>query len=251
VVKTRKESRKRATSSELVVSTGAGPGNTNSCAITADALGNPVLTPTGTGCSGFATVVVTDDSITIVHGTFTTSGTGPNANVWDIDLAFGTSNSPNTDPALDVSSVTATCVQACNNNAVEIWYSDIGFTTAVSGFTNAYSGTDEGSGSTSQSAWVSSTDTLLAKTSPIGTVGPLPNTGPTAASGGTVSGGGSAGPTAYSLTLEQLFISDAESDTFSVDGSITGNVSVPEPMSLLLLGGCLLVVGRKLAARLA
>jgi hypothetical protein len=234
-----------STTSELVISNGAGPGVSQSCAIT-DVGGSPSLVSVGTyGCSGLTTESVTATSIS-VGGTFTTGldGSG-DPNVWNLHVVLGLSGTPNANgPGLDVTSLVAVCNTACGNAALEVWFSDVGFTTSATHFTNTYSGTLSGSGSTSQTAWVSATNNLLAQTSVIGTVGPV-----TGAGGfGSVSGGGSAGPAPYSLTLEEVFVSDAQQDLFSVDGSIT---TVPEPMSLLLLGGCLFVVGRKLKSRLA
>jgi len=122
-------------------------------------------------------------------------------------------------------------------------FSDVGFNTGVTGFSTVYSGSIVGSGNTSEMAYWGSG--LMDTTNPIGTVGPLNSSD----GYGKVSGGGAAGSSPYSLTLDEVFTASATDDYFSVDGNITGNV--PEPMSLLLLGGCLLVVGRKLAARLA
>lgn len=227
------------TTSELVLSNST---NTIMCTISASGLSG-----INGGCAGLTgDTTVGASSIGILNGTFTIDG----GTVWDINVVDGISRTPNTNPGLDVTSETAVCESGnCNNSTLLIFFSDIGFTTATGGFVNTFSATDAASGSATQRAWVSTTDGLDvisgAGTTLIGQVGPFTGTG---FFGGSVSGGGAAGPSAYSLTLEQAFTSDAQYDSFSVDGSVS---AVPEPMSLLLLGGCLLIVGRKLAARLA
>lgn len=206
---------------------------------------------------GGSTCIITDNGPTSgTCGTMTadTNGTAGTIAVsgdiggWEILAQSGSSLSPSVTPfGLDVASLTASCIgTACSANELDIYYSDRNFTQAVSTFNTAYSLTSAitGTGSTSEGAWYSAGNGIFATTSLIGMVGPFTSTG-----SGTMSGGGPAGPAAYSLTLEEVFTASGTGADFSVDGNITGNV--PEPASLLLLGGCLLVVGRKLAARLA
>ncbi len=169
---------------------------------------------------------------------------------WMINVASGTSMSPGLTPyGLDLTSLTATCTgggfTGCSSDSLHIQYSDINFGIAVGagGFTTTYSSTQTGSGTTSESAYFDNGNGIFAETYLIGTVGPF-----TSSNHGSAAGGSIAAVPNYSLTLDQVF-TDANAGTvsFSVDGNVTG---VPEPMSLLLLGGCLLVVGRKLTARL-
>jgi hypothetical protein len=176
-------------------------------------------------------------------------------NGWVIKVTTGDSYSPGVVPdGIDLSSLTATCTAgaACASgsaNQLVIEYSDIGFNAANANLLNQFSATINGSGTASQSAYFANcahmpcpSNYLFDEVTQIGSTITLSATG---------SGTSSGGPTGvlYSLTLEQVF-TDATggSVSFSVDGSVS---SVPEPMSLLLLGGCLLIVGRKLAARLA
>jgi hypothetical protein len=226
------------TSSELVLSNSS---NTVTCTISASGL-------SGNGCSGLTlgTNTFVGSNIVIDDGTFTI-GTA----VWNLSVVGATSYTPNALQGVDLNSDTATCVSgACINSTLLIFFSDIGFTTPASSFTDSVGGSLTGSGSVQQRGWVSATNNLLALTSQIGgTLGPF--SAPPANYSGSASGAATEGPAAYSMTLEQEFMSDAQADTFSADGQLTANVNVPEPMSLLLLGGCLLVVGRKLAARLA
>ena len=199
-------------------------------------------------CVGSSTSIcgsagISDDLVNPGSGTDVVHGS---IDGWSVTIT-GTSYSPGLTPwGIDVSSVTAvcestTCVGAPTN--LDIWYSDINFTKPVTSFNTTYSVTSgTGTGTTSESAWYDTT--IFSTANLIGTIGLF--TGPGA---GTITGGGPAGPSPYSLTLEQVFTAAAVGAGFSVDGNITGNV--PEPMSLLLLGGCLFVVGRKLRARLA
>jgi len=221
-----------STTSELVLSNAAG---TVSCSITSS--GNVGV---GGGCAGITgNVTVGASSIAIVNGTFTSGTT-----TWTINVVDGVSNTPDTDPGLDVTNETAVCKAGCTTNAeLDTYFSDINFTQQDGSFTNAFSTTDAGSGTAEQKAWDSTTNTLLAKSTAIGTVGPFTGAG---AFAGSISGGGPAGPAPYSLTLEQIFTSDAQNDTFSADGNITG---VPEPGAIMLLGTVLVFCGSKLRRR--
>jgi len=188
--------------------------------------------------TGATTIVVLDTSI----GGNSITYSDADFNGWDIEFTAGVSTSPNTEiPALDLTSLTATCggldVKTCAANPLEIWYSDTGFTTAVNGLTTFYSATVEGGGSTSQIAYGDPTDTIFGTTVTIGTVGPLASPG----GSGTATLTGSYGPSPYSLSLEQVFTDTGKGAvTFSVDGSLS---DVPEPTSIVLFGTILSLGG--------
>ncbi len=224
------------TTDELKISNSGGT-------ITATITDNGACVGTGGGCASLSGDVNSANGGITVDGSITLG-----AGTWTITTAGGNSNSPALKPGygLDDFSLTAFCSGNCTGSASEldIWYSDINFTAATPAFYEFYSGSDSGAASTSLTAYWDSTNTLFGTTGTIGTVGPLLGAG----GSGSVTGGGPAGPAAYSLTLYDVLKSGADGATFSTDGYVTG---VPEPASLLLLGGCLLVVGRKLAARLA
>jgi hypothetical protein len=190
--------------------------------------------------SGATTVTILDNGagdLTSAAGTVTYSNASFNG--WNILITSGTSNSPTLNPfGIDIASLTATCNGgACATQSLKIDYSDINFNVPVGagGFSTTFSSTQTGPGSTSESAWVSNSNTLFAKTSLIGTVGPF-----SGSNHATVTGG-SAGVAPYSLTLEQVF-SDATggSVSFSVDGNIT---ATPEPVSIAFLATSLIGVG--------
>lgn len=186
--------------------------------------------------SGATTVTITDQTGTDLDGT---AGSvlyiNHNLDGWDITFAGGTSLSPGVFPfAIDIGSFTADCAAGggCETHQLTISYSDIGFTAAVpaGGFSTTFSATIAG-GSTSQSAWDDTTNTLFGTGTLIGSVGPfIPPHG-----SGTVSGGGPAGPAPYSLTITDYIA--AGSHGVSLDGNIT---TVPEPSSLVLFGTGLL-----------
>jgi hypothetical protein len=176
--------------------------------------------------------------------------TNSNFNGWNLKIIVGTSNSPNNvQPGLDLTSLTATCVAAtgCGTNVLDVLYTDINFNVPVAAgaWNNQYSTTitksGGTSGSTSQLAWVDTSNTLFGMPA---APGMLPTVGPfTTTNAATVSGGPTTGPfpvaNPYSLTLEQTFTDNSKVSkagiTFSSDGSIDGT-PVPEPLSIILLG---------------
>ena len=153
---------------------------------------------------------------------------------WKISVTSGTSNSPSDVPfGLDLSSLTATCSVggACAGGSLDVQYSDINFSPSNPAFLTQYSATLNGTGSTSERAYFSNSNTQFAETTLIGLVGPFTATNHGSATGGV----GSVAP--YSLTLDQVFTDSGSAVSFSVDGSVS---SVPEPGAVILLGTVLL-----------
>jgi len=198
------------------------------------------FTCTGTGCYSVAnTTGIVGDS----NGNAGTVTAGGDINGWVISVTSGTSNSPGLVPyGIDISSLTAAC-DASTCGALDIQYSDINFSTAVpvNGFQTTYSATfGTGTGSTSESAYFSNSNTLFAETTLIGTVGPF-----TTSNNGSATGGAIAAVPDYSLTLDQVF-----TGTQGVSFSVDGNITVPEPGAVVLFGTVLVFCATKLRRRL-
>jgi len=189
----------------------------------------------GTACTGIL------GDLDPTAGTDTISG---NIGGWKLSVVSGSSNSPFDVPfGLDMSSLTATCgTGACAGGSLDVQYSDINFSPANPEFLTQYSSTQNGAGSTSESAYYSNTNTLFAETTLIGTVGPFTATNHGSATGGV----GSVAP--YSLTLDQVFTDSGSSVSFSVDGSVA---SVPEPGAVILFGSLLVFCATKLRRRVS
>jgi hypothetical protein len=181
-------------------------------------------------CSGTACGVsgISGD-INVAAGTDTISGT---INGWTLNIVSGTSHSAGLVPfGIDLTSLTASCTVSggCTGlNDLHVIYSDINFNVPVAagGFLTSYSDTQNGTGTTTESAYFDNSNTLFAEASLIGTVGPFSGT-----NHGSAVGGGPAGPN-YSLTLDNTF-SGGDTTSFSTAGSIA---AVPEPASLTLVG---------------
>jgi hypothetical protein len=188
------------------------------------------------------------NNTTVVGIGSTVSYSNTNFNGWNITVVVGASNSPNLTGGaglfgLDITSLTATCVVgSCSANPLDIYLSDTGFTQAVGagGFTTTYSSTQTG-GSTSETAWDSTANTIFTQGTLIGTVGPFTSSGV-----GSVKGGGPAGPSPYSLTIEDVFNANGAAASFSTDGNIA---SVPEPGTVILFGSALVLCASKLRRR--
>lgn len=159
----------------------------------------------GNACTGL-TYVVTSSDILVVDGT---------VGQWTETASTGTSNSPNIQPFGIKLNTSATCSTNCSTDSLSVEYTDIGFSSPVTGFTATYSG----SGST-LSAYYDSSNAVPATT----LIGTLP-------SGGANSVSVAASPgTDYSLTLAQVFTGTGNDSGYGV---IT---AVPEPLSIVLFG---------------
>lgn len=180
--------------------------------------------------SGLTTVTVTDNGVGDTNsaaGTINYSNT--NFAGWQILVAGGSSNSPGLTPfGVDIFSLTATC-QTATCAPLSIGFSDTNFTQVVPSLNTFFSATETGAGATTtQTAYVDTTNTIFGTGTLIGTVGPFTPPG----GSGAASGGGPAGPGDYSLTLVDT-LGGGSGLSYSLDGNIT---AVPEPASLTLVG---------------
>jgi len=173
---------------------------------------------------------------------------------WNITIS-GTSDSPATNNPFGLNlSVMASCGGGlCDANPLHVWMSDTGFTDKNTAFDNIYGGT--ATGVTSQTAWVGPGNILFQSNGADGpptvvggplislvnnlvVVGPgVTNQSPFARS---LIGGPAAGPSPYSLTIEDIFNPTTGLDTFNTVGEVTA-AAVPEPASVVLLGGGVLL----------
>ena len=174
---------------------------------------------------------------------------------WSITTVGGNSSSPSTSPPLDIASLTATCISstACATNPLDVWLSDTGFTTVNGSFTNYYNVIASNGGTAAQTVWVGLGNVLFQSNGSdggptvtggtlVGTVGPL-----TGNVNGSVTGGPHAGPSPYSMTIEDVFKGNGTASVqFSTDGQVQ---TVPEPASVVLLGGLILFCSSRLRRR--
>jgi hypothetical protein len=201
--------------------------------------------------SGSTTITITDNEVG--YDTNPADGvinySNSNVNGWDIFVTVGVSDSPKTSPALDLTSLTASCgglaSTTCAANPLNIIYSDIGFTQANTIFSTTYSSTQSGDGTTSESAYLDASNIIFGTTTPIGTLGPYSSPGGI----GTVKTPFTAGPSPYSVTLDQVFTDGGSGSdvVFSVDGAVSGGV--PEPGTVVLFGTVLALCTYKLSRR--
>jgi len=179
---------------------------------------NPVTGCVGTGCAALS------GDLSGAAGTDEVTGS---INSWIISISTGSSKSPNTTPyGLDLLSLTASC-SAGTCDTLDIQFTDINFDipgTFVSPITSNISVTGPGTGSTTESAYVSSSNTLGAETTLIGT-----QTFSTLGSASATVSGGSAGGGNYSLTLDESF-TGSNGVSFNDTGMIT--TAVPESWNL-------------------
>ena len=188
---------------------------------------------------GTTTVVVNDNGsgdLDSAPGTIIFSGA---IGTWSVNVQVGVSLGPGTSH-MDLGS-TALSTGA---STLTIKFSDVGFTTLASPFNLTYTGGTPTNGSATGKGFVDNSNTLYGTASQIGsTLGPF--TG-----GFNASTSGGSGTPLYSLTEQVALTSTGlNSSTFSTDLSLTG-VAVPEPASVALLGGVLLLTARTIRRRM-
>ena len=156
---------------------------------------------------------------------------------WSINTPNGVSLGPGT-TSIDLSTIDATATAGAA--PLTILLTDTGYTTPVSGFTMTGSGhiVGSGAGSATFDAYTDA-NTPFATTLHIGTLGPF--TGLYAASQ-SFNVTPSSNP--YELTEKLVLTTTGSSGVeWSTDSSTVGNVNVPEPASLTVLGSALLGLG--------
>ncbi len=179
--------------------------------------------------SGATTITVSDNA----PGDFNPAAgqityIGPVGN-WSLNVTTGTVG---TNPVLDLSSVDTLSGAGTGANALTLKFSETGLSGPESGFLSSVGGTLSGAGSLTYHAYVDSSNTLNGMGTPIGS---LLSFGPGGAfSGGTA--GGSVGTGLYSATEVVVLSATNRGGTSSFDAAID---VVPEPASVLLLGGVL------------
>jgi hypothetical protein len=161
---------------------------------------------------------------------------------WTVVFVGAASNSPSYEPfdfgldsgTFDVSCASSTCP------VLQISASSTGFESAE-GFFTTYSLVSEAGGTTSESAYYSTSNTLFSEGSSIGTISNPPFPGETAFTGAVP-----AGP--YSLTIVDTFTDGSTGANFFLVNADIG--AAPEPRSILLFGSGLLLLGVILRRRL-
>jgi len=213
-----------STTDELIISSG-----TNTCYV----VDNTATT------SGSCGSLVADSNLTA--GTDTTSTGSGTFNNWTITVTTGISKSPSLSPyGLDLVSLTASCA-AATCATLDIQYTDINFDIPGT-FTAALTANNSGGGSTTESAYVSSSNTLGAETTLIGSQ----TFSADGSASGTVSGGTTAS-TSYSLTLDESFTGNSGAN-FNDTGKITlapEGWSLSSALGMLGFGVVALVVARR------
>jgi hypothetical protein len=213
--------------------------------------------------SGATTITIADNGVGDLNpATGAINYTNPDVNGWTVEFTFGLSDSPGTSTGLDLASLTASCggvfTATCSADPLHILFSATGFTQADFVYSTTYSSTQSGIGTTSESAYLDAGNGIFAETTLIGTVGPFIAPGGV----GTVTNALiSAGPSPYSLTLDQVFtdLGTGSDVVFSADGVVSGGTpglggnvagSVPEPGTAVLFGTMLALCTLKLRRRL-
>jgi hypothetical protein len=206
----------------------------------------------GNGCSGFVKMVCapTVGCISFYDTSFTDSNIDVSGTIngWTVNTQ-SESDSPTLGPGLDLGG-TARCsgganTPKCDANPLTISYSDINFAVPIPahGFGTTYSGSDTGTGTTTDKAYSSNTNHLFQTTSLIGILGPFSGIG----FNGTANGGPIAGIPPYSLTLDEIFTSTGSGAFFSIDANLL--TASPEPAALVLFGTMLVFCAFKLRRR--
>jgi hypothetical protein len=159
-----------------------------------------------------------------------------------VDVTTGVTKPVFAEPNMDLNSINVQTTGGAHTLTIE--FSDDNFSTPTPAFDLKFGGTLAfPAGSTVQAdAYFDNGNTLFAQTTHIGTVGPF---GP-GAFAGTASGPGTA-DTSYSLT-QVLTLSTTGPGDFSGDFRLS---PVPEPTSVALFGGVLLLTGTAIRRKLA
>jgi hypothetical protein len=158
---------------------------------------------------------------------------------WSLNVSTGTVG---TNPLIDLNSVnTLGGTSGTGANALTVMFSGTNFTGAGP-FTSSVGGTLAAGHSLTYQGYVNANNTLNGTTTPIGSL--LSFSNPPANFSGSVSGGSATG--LFSLT-QVVVLSGTASGTSSFDASID---AVPEPVSVSLLGGVLLLTATALRRKL-
>jgi hypothetical protein len=159
-----------------------------------------------------------------------------------VNVTTGVTKPVFAEPHMDLNSINVQTGAGAHTLVME--FSDDNFSVPAPSFLLAFGGTlSNPAGSTiTANAYLDNANALFSKAQPIGQLGPF---GPGAFSGSTI-GPGTA-DTSYSLT-QVLSLSTTGPGSFSGDLELTG---VPEPTSVALFGGVLLLTGTALRRKVA
>jgi len=212
--------------------------------VTATILSNG--TCTGNGCV----------DLTLKSGTASAVlASGSSFDGWDINLDFGTNNSPGLIPDGIQNYANVYCTSGtCTTHPLEVFYSATPFNVpeGPNGFLETFAGAITGTGShavADEDGWFSNGGGLLSETSSIGSISV--NSGMSQPVSGSKAGGTASTNTSYSLTLEDIFSAGGHSASFSMTGEIIPAIPpTPEPAAVVLFGTVLAFCASKLRRRL-